>query len=361
MRRSLIVLGITLLVCYRASAQEVLPAVGIFHRDGMANNQYCGIYCLYHAGKIYGITPDLGRLLRPEFLTGKHGSSVADLIRAAAEFQLSTTFLPEANYLDLCLLDGPILVPVKTSPQSHEASHWILILRADPTGVTVYDPALGQLQVPAAELKQIWSGPALIVHSNAQEATRTHAGWVIGRVVAVAAVIGLTVFLLVMMSRTRTPSLVGLMSTALLMALLGHALDPSGFLHNKKTLSQMAFARTTREVPVVGVEAVIIPDRSTRIIDVRTAAQYQSSRIPKAIHLPLDGSFWKNERRLADIPRTHRLILYCNSEQCVWSGIMAKSALFMDFTDVIVFEAGMAGFEAAGGQFESGKPLEAPR
>ena len=353
--RILMVCVATFVVTATLSAGDPPFPVSVAKGDTGERDHYCGLYCIYQAGQLTGHPVDLDRLLRPDYLTGKYGSSAANLLDCSRDFGIPTTYLPDTTYADACLLDGPLIALIRNSPESKVANHWILILRADADGADVYDPSVGRLRLGAAEMRNLWGGPVVAVHRE-NESAETRAAWLGGRVLLLALVLGVAFVVLRMMDFSRLNPMLALVIAAIGLAALGQSLDPAGFFHNRRTLDQISCSHHPREPVIVGPEAVLAPDRPVRILDVRTPPQFQSSRIPGAINIPISSSHWKNEQALAGMPREARLILYCNSESCGWSSALAQSSLLQEFPDVAVLKCGIDGYVAAGGTLERGRP-----
>ncbi len=320
------------------------------------SDHYCGLYCIYQAGKLTGQPVDLDRLIRPEYLRGEYGSTPGDLMACCDDFGIRSTFVPNLTYADACLLDGPLIVLIKNSPESPKANHWVMILRADLDSAELYYPSVGVIRVPAAELQSLWGGPAVIV-LRGDEGTETQVTWVATKIAMLAGLLGFTYLALRLVGRTKLPPWAGLLLILAGSATLAHALNPGGFAHNGRTLRQMERLREPRTPQEVQPSELLGSREPVLIVDTRTPAQFQDARIPGAINIPISASHWRNGQILAAIPRGTRIVVYCNSESCPWAAALAKSSLLQEFPSVAILSDGVQGYTAAGGVLERGRPL----
>jgi rhodanese-related sulfurtransferase len=137
---------------------------------------------------------------------------------------------------------------------------------------------------------------------------------------------------------------------------LAHVADPSGFVHNADILRQMEKARHPRVPDRISPSDLMALGTRVLIVDARTQAQFNGTRIPGAVNIPITSSHRRNLGKLKGISLDTRIVLYCNSENCPWAEALAKSSLFQDFDSVSVLDGGIEGYEAGGGQLVDGPP-----
>jgi rhodanese-related sulfurtransferase len=333
------------------------PPLPVAVRSGASGetDHYCGLYCVHQAGRLTGRDIDLDRLIRPGRLRGEFGSTADDLVSCCREFGIRCFFVPAAAYADVVLLGGPVIVLVKSGPESREANHWVTILAAGAESAEVYDPSVGVVRVSAAELQSLWGGPVIVVLDDA-DGPEVEAGWTAAKIVLVAGAAGLALLVVRLLGRLRLHPVLVLTGASVGLAAAAHLADPAGFARNPDVLEQLHAARHPRDPGRVTPAELSASGSPVLLIDARTPAQFAATRIPGAVNIPITGSYRRNLRLLASVPRGTHVVLYCNSSSCPWGEALAKSTLFHDFDRVSVLDGGMEAYTAAGGTLAFGRP-----
>jgi rhodanese-related sulfurtransferase len=333
------------------------PPFPIAVRSGTSgeSDHYCGLYCVHQAGRLTGRDIDLDRLIRPERLRGVFGSTADDLVSCCREFGIRCFYVPVAAYADVVLLGGPVITLIKSSPESPEANHWVLLLEADAGSAEVYDPSVGVVRVSAAELQSLW-GSSVIVVLDDSDGPEVELAWTAAKIVLFGGVAGLALLAVWLLGRTGWHPAVVLIAASVGLATVAHLVDPAGFARNPDVIEQLHAARHPRTPAQVSPAEVLVPGRPVVFIDARTPAQFAAARIPGAVNIPITGSHRRNRQLLAAVPRDTHVVVYCNSESCAWGEALAKSTLFNDFAAVSVLEGGMKAYAAVGGKLAYGRP-----
>ncbi len=319
------------------------------------SDRYCGLYCVYQAGRITGRAVDLDQLIRPDRLQGEFGSTAANLVDCCREFGINYSYLPNGSYADVCLLGGPAIVLVKSGPEAQRADHWVLVLKAGPGSAEIYDPSVGVIRVSAAEMKSLWGGPVIVIF-DAAGAPEAGVAWAATKILLLAALAGVTLVVLRSAGRTRLHPALVLASTSVALAGAGHLADPAGFAHNTDVLTQMGKVQHPRVPERMAPSELLAGGGPLLVVDARTPSQFNAARIPGAVNIPIGAARRRNQRKLAAVPAGTRVVIYCNSASCPWAQGMASSSLFQHFDSVFVLDGGLEAYEAAGGKLTSGSP-----
>jgi rhodanese-related sulfurtransferase len=331
------------------AAGPPFPIVVVTDPDA-ANDRYCGLYCIHEAGRLTGRTVDWDRLIRAENLRGAHGSNVEDLLNCCREFGIPHSYTANASYADLWLLDGPAIVLVKNSPTAREANHWVMVLAADAGSAKVYDPSVGVVRVPAAEIQAVIGGPVIAVF-NSRDGSGTVWVWTAARVLLVAAGLGLTVVVLRGLARAGVPPALGLGAAVLMPAAVAHVAMPSGFVNNRGVIAEMVSARNPRTPGAIRpAEVWPVAPSDVVFVDSRTPSQFAAVRIPGAINIPYLGPHFRNRQVADGLRRDAHIVIYCNSASCPWARALAASPVFHEFPHVSVLTDGLEGYTAVGGK-----------
>lgn len=112
----------------------------------------CGLACLAMVAGHHGHRVDL-RTLRSRHSISLRGSSLAELMRLAAELRLDARPL-RAELSQLSQLRLPCLLHWRLN-------HFVVLVRTHRDGVTIHDPACGRRRLTLAEVSKAFSGVAL--------------------------------------------------------------------------------------------------------------------------------------------------------------------------------------------------------
>lgn len=356
-RRSMLVLAclVSSVPCAAISrAEDPMFPVFVAKDSSGSNDRYCGLYCLFQAGRLTHQSLDWNRLIRPERLSGEFGSSLHDLMNCCEEFQIPYRVIPNTTYTDLQFLGGPVIVLVRSSLNVPKPNHWMMVLNPGLDTCEVYDPSYGVLHVSAAELQTLLGGPAIVVLSPG-DSTFIVLVWSILKVGIFALVVWANIWVLRTLARRQRP-FTAVFASGMLMFGLIHGVNQAGFLHNGRTIDQILSVHFPRQPTVIPESEVIAnPDRYI-LVDARTPQQFEFGRLPGVLNVPITASYWQNEKTLQSIPSSSHVVLYCNSSSCAWADELAKSTLFQRFRAVSTIENGMEGYVISGGRLERGKP-----
>jgi rhodanese-related sulfurtransferase len=335
--------------CLLLSTALTLPAADFpvfVNNTGTSTDQYCGLYCVFQAAKRIQQEIPLDDLIRSSRLTGRYGSTAADLSMCCTEYNIPHRFVPGASYADLYLLDRPAIVLLKSAPEMRQANHWVMLLEYGLHEARVFDPSVGVLQVKTAELQSLWGGSALVL-VEPNEGSELSWLWH-GTLFALSLLVFAVVFLLLRsLLAFRLKFWVILPLAALVMAGVMQLIDPASFYWNHSVLRERQAVHYPRLAEFVQPDSLIANPSHYVVVDVRDREQYEKQHIPGAINIPIDGAFWRNRQLIERYADTERLVLYCNSAQCGWAKVMAKSSLLSRFQQVTTLENGLLGYQEA--------------
>ncbi|MCA9049713.1 MAG: rhodanese-like domain-containing protein [Planctomycetaceae bacterium] len=99
-------------------------------------------------------------------------------------------------------------------------------------------------------------------------------------------------------------------------------------------------------IPHVGPEDLArLTQSGARLIDVRYSRDYEEAHIPGARSIPVDSGLGSLEAKMEGVPRDVVLILYCQTERC----------MFSRYSTVMLFQLGFQNVRILSGGFESWK------
>lgn len=103
----------------------------------------------------------------------------------------------------------------------------------------------------------------------------------------------------------------------------------------------LEFLSAGREIPVLSTVDVfkLFKEKLAVFIDSREPDEFADGHIPGALNIPYDSvSAPISEKKLSQIPRDTRIIVYCNTHLCIVSKTGAEGIIFNGFTRVIIAE-----------------------
>ena len=86
------------------------------------------------------------------------------------------------------------------------------------------------------------------------------------------------------------------------------------------------------------------------LVNVLSKDSFEAKHVPKSINIPVEELEQKAPSELPD--KNKEIIVYCASTECQASPKAAKKLVEMGYTSVTDYEAGVAGWQDAGYQFE---------
>ena len=118
----------------------------------------CGIYSLAAAARSLGVDSSFPEILDGEFVSGKDGSTIADLCRAAERIGLVATPKKRGTVYSLKSSAGPRLLHLNRSKYQTVSRHWVVYLGDVGGFARILDPP-GQIELRSyADLLAEWDG-----------------------------------------------------------------------------------------------------------------------------------------------------------------------------------------------------------
>jgi len=322
---------------------------------------YCGIYCLYGLLRFNGIEVDIENMLKVEYIESKKGSSLASLVRCAQEQGTPAIALKNLTTNDLRHLPVPAILNVKRYPGAKMYDHYELFLGNENDLFRVYDPPNTSRLVPAEELAARWRGRCVVALSDPIRVTtflhrRQYKFW---RLAGVWLLLIMGFRLAAARGKIAKPTKVCMRSCFLrsllqlcvicsvstLVGLLYHVFRDDGLLCQTQPIAAIQTAHIGGFLPVLEAEQVssLLHNQNVAIVDVRYERDYERGHIPGSINLPVysESSF----PALSEIPKTARIVVYCQSNECPFTEHVAGQLYRDGFTNLALFREGWIGWQ----------------
>jgi len=329
---------------------------GISSKDN-ANGPYCGIYSLHRAMSALGVHVDFERLVNPQYVGSKRGSSADELQRAASDFGLSTECLSRMNIPLLGQINYPVILHVKRSFAARTYDHWVLFGGFCGDQVRIYDGILPETLIEQDELNSRWDGFGIIVSGSPIKRT-----WVYGLVLSQFAIYA--GFILVLLSvcflldhvllrrnqaRAFARSLVEAVAiciVAWLGLIAAEFLLEGGYFSCQPAIVAIQDNHYTQFVPKINADQVqrIIDSKSALVVDARLEEDFAHGHIEGSINIPPDLSSDHIHEALGEISPSRQIVIYCQSNVCPFAETVAKRLETMGFHGIVLFSDGWVGW-----------------
>jgi len=317
-----------------------------------SSRRHCGLYCLYATMKLSGQEVDFLKLVKPEYVGSRKGSSLVELQKAAEDYGLYT--VPIGRLTSLILRNCPqsVILHVKSSTMSQTYDHYELFLGTENGKAKIFNPPDPVKLVSFAELAPRWDGNGLIVSDQPIE---------LGVVLAPArkrfilyAAIGVVMILSTRLARRLFPqelinnqlkSLVmssaqcgALGIAALLFGMLYHFANDEALLANANATASIQQAHLGNFIPKISEKKVHkLLDSDTIFIDARLARDFKAGHIKGAFSVPVDANDVERQKVTANIPKDSRIVMYCQSTGCKYAEIVAIKLIKNDYSNISIF------------------------
>jgi rhodanese-related sulfurtransferase len=341
---------------------HALTAIGDVEATPRLYAPYCGVNCLYAAMRMYDRNIDYARLVRPEYIGTRHGSSLAELVKAATDNGLYAVPVSRLTFRDLRRASHPVIIHTKSELTSTEYDHFVLVLGEYDGSFLILDPPEGPMFLTAAELAPLWDGRGLILSQETIVLLDVLGGtwFVLGAtLVLVAIATALLRYLQRRWLRWGNNSsrmvrvglsgvqLISICVVAVITGAAFHFRSDSSFLAHPDGLAVIERIHAVKflvHIDVQTTEAAVEGD--VIIVDARPDADYQAGHVTGAISVPPDSTRVHRTTALAGVPKDARIIVYCQNSVCQYDEKVARSLLNDGFTNIEIFSGGWDEWQA---------------
>jgi rhodanese-related sulfurtransferase len=317
---------------------------------------YCGIYCLQAALAAQGLPlPPMESLQDRKYVSSFFGSSTADLVRAARDLGHQLHVFTGLSLGTLRLAEGPIILHVRKEGFGNPYSHWMLFLGMDGEKARILDPPMGLELWDVGDVAAVWNGVGLTFQAPS-------VGWIgaFGLDVGTHVLLTMTVLCLVLSARhllsgawVKSPVSRTFLDTAVLvlvaviLSATCHFAMPEGFGRCPTGLSLVRASYFPAAFPTVSTDEVqaLLRNAEARVVlvDARFPAAFSRGHLPGAVNLPV-STHLQTLKRTLQLDRAATLIVYCESEGCGWSDVIAHKLQILGARDVRVYRRGYQGW-----------------
>ena len=134
--------------------------------ETIGNDPYCGIFSFYAAARLLHKAVDLRALVDPRYVSTPDGSSIQDLLNAAADHGLHAQPFKNLKREDLFATGQPAILHVKRDPDASAFDHFVLFCPTPDRRGAVIDLPRGIYPTEQYDLANLWSGVGVVVSDS---------------------------------------------------------------------------------------------------------------------------------------------------------------------------------------------------
>ncbi len=315
----------------------------------VSGGPYCGVYCVYAAARMHGREVAFDDLLRQQYVGSYKGSTVAELQRAVADLGLTVTPMTGLTPASLRSSSHPVVLHVRRPGKKMPYAHWVLYAGVADGQARVVDPPGGVELVPFAKLAALWDGVGLVVSPAPLSAGELRTGaWAEVGVLLVGVAAALVALRLATAGRTLrpVPAACAVLGVGGVVGLGFQFADADGLYRNRAAVGLVAHQHFQPAIPEIGVADVraLLGRADVAIVDARVPADYAHAHIPGALSLPVYAGLTERRAVSAALPGRGPVVVYCQSQGCVWADAVAADLYHRGHTDIRIFRDGWRGW-----------------
>jgi rhodanese-related sulfurtransferase len=319
-----------------------------FTQSDPAAGPYCGVYCFYAAIKAQGREVKLENLIDERYISSPIGSSLRDLKAAADDYEMFA--LPMRGMTSNMLRDSehPVILHVRTARRGSPFVHWILYLGTEDGRARIIDPPNAPETMSFAEVMSRWDGVGMVI-SDQEISTGKAArlGWmdlgVFGMAATLTVLLAFAVSIVLLPQRAKAlpTGLIGILCSGVALGVGYHGFASEGFLNNPESVAGVMTTHHAGHLVELSLdELTMAMNRKPVIIDARFGRDYEVGNIPGAVSIPISTTNSQRTRLLESIPYDSEVIVYCQSNTCLWSDELGSDLVFRGYENVSVYRGG---------------------
>jgi rhodanese-related sulfurtransferase len=296
--------------------------------------------------------------LKTDYIKSYRGSTLAELQKAAQDHGLHAQLLGNLTSRELRSSPYPIILHVKSAADIKLYDHYFLCLGADDNSAFIYDPPKPIQRISFSDLATLWDGVGLVVSAN-PISTRAifWPSWriMIGFIV-LATVAGACWHL---HAKGRLSSNAGqhlsarrrlsaaliqccqLATVALFFGILYHLLTNEGLLASSSAVENIVQAHGVGfldKLSTKGAQRAI--ERNALVVDARYSHDYEAGHINGAINISIGTELEDRQKAVAQVPKTSRIVIYCQSNKCPYASQIAAWLLHQGYANLALYPGG---------------------
>lgn len=304
--------------------------------------------------KLLGKPVDFETLLRAEYISSRRGSSMADLMKAAADHGLYCQPVARMTCHSLRYSDCPVILNVKSSAGGLKYNHWVVYAGESEAGVRIYDGSKEIHFGSCRELAAEWGGVGLLISAKPIRGRRMmlvgmsellYWAGVVVLLVGIAFRVRDCVagyFRGVSVATSTALQSFVVVTISVLAALSAAACREGGYLADQEAVSRIQDANYANFLRHTDFDAVVsaVEQRSAILVDARWKHDFDHGHIPGAVNVEPNTTAKACLSLLSGVSKSASVIVYCQTDACPYSGMVARTLENAGFRDVRLYKEG---------------------
>ncbi len=317
---------------------------------------FCGLYSIYVFTRIKGLNRPIESIVKADYVSSPAGSTLADLQRAAEENGLYGVPMKGLDHRFLSRSHCPIILHVKSNISSKTYDHYVLFLGMDGAKYRVFDPSLGLRKLSYQALSLHWDHYGMLISEQPIQKnvySRSAVTWPRAGLVALGGVLFVLLLLKnVGFGRRHATGVAGqtafVTGWATVVGLIFHTFSPVGFFRDPALVMLIQESQFESFLPKLSRREMqsAVTSGAAIVVDARHSSDYDAGHISNAISIPVTSGLDSIEATLKQYSREREIILYCQSDGCLYSGIIAKRMWELGYRNLTVYPGGWAEWTA---------------
>ncbi len=319
---------------------------------------YCGVMSLGHAMQVLGTNVSVEKLVKPQYISSRQGSSIADLVRAASDFGLHIKPISGMTCRMLRHLHWPVILHVKSRAGLAAYDHWLLFAGEEGSRARIYNGTNPLALMDFDSLAASWDGVGLIVSREPISLGSVYLDWAVQYLIYFAAGLWAVLLLRVFNRRLSRAALRGKAGAtwcaarqALVLLLCAFVISWAdaplcGYLSDADAIAAIQEQRHASFLPHVRDSELLqlLQSPAVTLIDARSPEDFEAGHLPGAISIPFSLAKSEIKERLRGLSTSEQLLVYCHSNGCPYSEVVAREVSSFGFGSVSLFRDGWLGW-----------------
>jgi rhodanese-related sulfurtransferase len=235
-------------------------------------------------------------------------------------------------------------------------NHWVAFLGFEKDRIRIVDPPHPAQTISPAELLANWDGTAVVLSKEKVDASflaaaRSDYFLIVGLILLATFLVRKNLRIanqvdrnssLTVRLRSSVMQVAVLVILAVGVGLVFHALSDIGFLRNPTALAEVKRRYYSVDIPELTLEETVaeIEQKDPLVLDARRVRDFQRGTLPGAESMSLFSSLPERQQVLAGVPKSKRIIVFCQSAGCGYADEIAKFLKFNGYENLVIYREG---------------------
>ncbi len=326
---------------FEGAARDRLPREWTWGTD--TQGPLCGVYAASRAMSQVGISVSPAELCNSSVVGQRTGSTPAELAAAIHGHGGVARIRSAMSLLELHAAGGPVIVNVRSHPTKKSYDHWACVEVTD-DGIVFYEGSSRGRVMPAAALLATWSGIGIVVSRDQTAYAWTLFARALASITLVSVAFAPVYFLKDRFESKSHQMFALVVSVVLTWTCSAFLLRTASGYSQGCRLALMPYKHSGSTLNSVGLEELVsaTEDGDALVVDARRQSSFRLGSLPNSVNVPVDAPRYDVDAYLKKIPKNTKVYVFCQSANCNYDHVVARTLSEIGFADVSVAEIGFA-------------------